>query len=109
MLALDERTHKARLILEGLHTAKVERQQTTRASELTKWRRLCFSLEWQPDVDMLTKEELQEYCNTVEAPGTPADDINEDIEFVFCHLVEYLGQLVAKPYRDYRAPPQAVH
>lgn len=78
ILALDPSTDEP-LIVVDCYRATAVTSLVEPSSGKPEWRRLCYSMEWKPDLDMLRSEQLSRLCNAaVNSTETyPAERIDE--------------------------------
>lgn len=81
ILGLDETGGDLRILVEGLEMTDVTGSNVTSRSQ-TEERRLCYSIDWKPDIDLLSQEQTQRYCEDA-CPATeePAQFF-QDLRFV---------------------------
>ncbi|KAI1497576.1 putative polyketide synthase [Biscogniauxia marginata] len=82
--------------LENFETTIVSKSDRTSDMEST-WRKLCATMDWMPDVDLLTPEHLQNYvmskktARTVDVPPMEFyQDLHEVIRYFLFHALERL-------------------
>ena len=85
LVALDSYSNESRVLIEGLKAVGVTSTGAQSADSLIP-KRLCFNLEFRPDLDLLDREQVLNYCSSV--PNNLAadnDQVVEDIELT-CFL-----------------------
>ncbi|MCJ1358943.1 MAG: hypothetical protein MMC33_008943 [Icmadophila ericetorum] len=91
ILALDFASHEPRVVLQGLQMGVVEGHQVPNSAGL---RRLCYSFDWKPDVDLLNGSEILAYCKALVPPKSAPDQLIEDVEFLcFSHISNALERM----------------
>ena len=82
VMALDDITSEPRIVLRDLRISAVDSVSTTSSRSSTAWKRLCYSVRWQPDVDLLGPQELQIMCGYSVPADYARDKFIEDLEFI---------------------------
>ena len=89
MFAMDETTDDVLVLLENTEiTTVATREAVTQSQNLKK--RLCYRFSWKPDLDLLTHQEVLEYCESTRPNRTTSD----------VHFYEDLGFLLIKFMSD---------
>lgn len=84
IVALDVIKDEVRVVVKGLQTTAVT--DTSLLSDQLVPKRICYNLESQPDLDLLSNREIFEYCsNTSESLIADRDEVIEDVELA-CFL-----------------------
>lgn len=76
MLAVDPDNHKVLVEAENYEATAVSSLHLTSSYE-SKWKRICYFIDWKPDVDFMHSDSLSSYC-----------------ELASCHTAPYSGRLV---------------
>jgi len=50
------------------------------------WRRICYNLEWKPDLDLLENEEISSYCSRVVSSTHPNPEAMKEEKRLACYL-----------------------
>lgn len=82
ILALDTATNEPLIVARGLQTVAVGGGQMSAFSDTERCRRLCYSFTWQPDIDLLSQQELRAYCKAPKTFEFPLNERIEDLEFI---------------------------
>ncbi|KAI4212661.1 MAG: hypothetical protein LQ349_009335, partial [Xanthoria aureola] len=83
VISLDLNTKEPLIILDGYRATAVTSLDMSSSSE-SHWRRLCYSIDVRPDIDLLDKDSLATYCNdSVHAKHVLAEDFNDTAELKF--------------------------
>ncbi|KAF1828904.1 reducing type I polyketide synthase [Decorospora gaudefroyi] len=84
----------------GYHLTSVANVEAARQRE---WRRLCFNIDWKPDVDLLDANQAQDFCTTTPSIPNP-EERNRDLEFMVFHFISKALENIAV---DNPTPPKA--
>ena len=94
VMALDTMTYEPRILVRDLRASTVDNQSLISSSSSTTWKRLCYSVNWQPDIDLLSRQELQKYCADSMPAEPPPDKFIEEIEFLcYTFMAETLERI----------------
>ena len=75
------------ILIEGLETSVIARADSVPAQE----KRLCYNLDWKPDVDLLDPEQVLEYCQAVSPNLAEPIEFYQDLRFLlFSYISESL-------------------
>lgn len=95
ILALDATTEEPRIVLRGLQMSAVTGRQV---SYVKNSRRLCYSFDWKPDIDLLSTQELAAHYKTLVESRSAPDELIEDTEFLcFSSILSAVEELGSKP------------
>ena len=85
IVALDVINDEARVVVKGLQTTAVTDTSPSSPNQHVS-RRICYNLEFQPDLDLLGKEQIFEYCSkTSGSLVVDRDEVIEEVELA-CFL-----------------------
>ena len=85
IVALDSINNEARVVVMGLQTTAVTDTSPSSSDQLIP-KRICYHLEFQPDLDLLGDKEKSEYCSNISGSLTAdRDEVVEDVELA-CFL-----------------------
>ena len=62
ILALDSANGKPLIVVDSYRATAVTSLDAFTSTE-SQWRRLCYSIDWKPDIDLLDGQQLSTYCN----------------------------------------------
>ena len=103
-MALDNITYEPRVLVKGFQALTVDGQSSTLISSLKSWERLCYSLDWRPDVDLLSQQELHSYCTRSASAESPPDKFIDDMEFIcYTFICDALEQMDREDITDIKA------
>ncbi|KAL8855884.1 MAG: hypothetical protein Q9178_007504 [Gyalolechia marmorata] len=63
IIALDPSTDEPLIVVDGYRATAVS-SLDAHSSVQSDWRRLCYSIDWKPDLDLLNSDRLAAHCNT---------------------------------------------
>ena len=81
-MALDSISSEPRVLMRGLRFTAVDGVSMTSSPSSTAWKRLCYSVTWQPDVDLISQQELRSMCGDSVPADFARNKFTEDIEFL---------------------------
>ena len=82
IMALDNITSEPRVLLRALRFTAVDGVSMTSSPSSTAWKRLCYSVTWQPDVDLISPQELRSMCGDLVPADFAHDNFIGNIEFI---------------------------
>lgn len=82
IVALDDVSNEPQVVIEGLKLKVVESLQGEKTLASATPKRLCYGLDWKPDVELMSQEETMSYCNEVGQNDSPPVESIEDLEFL---------------------------
>ena len=82
VMALDNITSEPRILLRNLRLSALDIVSVTSFSNSIARKRLCYSMRWQPDIDLLRQRELSSMCGDSLPADFARDKFIEDIEFI---------------------------
>ena len=89
IIALDKSNGEPRVKVEGFETTAVVDPNST-VEKVTE-RRLCYSVEWKPDLDMLSRDQILVYCNEGNPSISQPVDFCQDLEILcFSYMSDVL-------------------
>ena len=95
ILALDATSEEPRIVLRGLQMSAVTGRQV---SHVKNSRRLCYSFDWKPDIDLLSTQELATHCKALVESRIAPDGLIEDEEFLcFSSILSAVEELGSQP------------
>ena len=95
ILGLDKGFDTTLVVIKGLHTRRTETKQAISSASSASAAPLCYSLDWLPDLEVLSKQQIVELCQ-LQAPSekTPTEFF-KDAEFMcfstISKILEYLA------------------
>jgi SAM-dependent methyltransferase len=81
IVTLDEDAREVLMTIEGAKTAVVSSHETSNQLQVVE-NKLCYNVEWKPDVDLLTKEQTQMYCEQAFQAAEKPIQFYEDVDFL---------------------------
>ncbi|KAI9647506.1 hypothetical protein NHQ30_003891 [Ciborinia camelliae] len=100
--AVDRDTEDAMVSITGLETTFIDSRSNT--NEVIKKQKLCYNIDWKPDIDLLDQATAREYCRQ----GAPIKDLSqfyEDMSVLLAHFgleiqekVVFAGLDGSRPY-----------
>ena len=82
IMASDNITSEPRVLLRDLRLSTVDSASMTISPSSTAWKRLCYGMTWQPDVDLVDRHALRSMCGDSVPADFARDKFIEDIEFI---------------------------
>ena len=78
IMAVHPETYKPMITVDGYQATAVTTLATS-SSAGSNWRRLCYSINWKPDIGLLSKEDLSTYCRIANTSTTtyPGEQIDQ--------------------------------
>lgn len=87
IVALDPNTKEPLVILDGYRATAVTSLDVSSSSE-SRWKRLCYSIDVRPDIDLLDRDSLAAYCtDSVHAIHEHAGDLIDEAELVCLYFM----------------------
>ena len=104
VLGRDVTTGRPRLAIEGLAFASI----VTKVPEIDEdVPYLCCNIRWQPDLDLLSKDEVLEYCNRTELRKPDPMDFYHDLRDIsISHIQRELSRISDRPINQFSAKIQ---
>lgn len=114
MVAVDSESGEPRIIVDkyrGTHISSSrdgDGAATVLADKSAGPRRICFEIDWKPDIDLLQPAELAEYCMHRELQkNSPEHRRNVDVAEIFC--LYHMHQALKEYVDDATPPPHLPH
>ena len=82
IMAMDNITSEPRILLRDLGLSTVDGVSMTSSPSSNAWKRLCYGVTWQPDVDLLGPQEVRSMCGDSVPADFARDKFIENIEFI---------------------------
>ncbi|KAL8893510.1 MAG: hypothetical protein Q9192_005191 [Flavoplaca navasiana] len=87
IIALDSATKEPLIVLDGYRATAITSLDVSSSGE-SRWRRLCYSIDTRPDLDLLPKDSLAAYCaDSVRATHVYAGNLIDDAELVCLYFM----------------------
>lgn len=86
LFALDE-TGQVRLWINNLETTSVSGNKPSPSSQVTQRRKLCYLMDWKPDLTFFSKEQLLSYCRPEEISAEEPVAFHRDLEILLLYYV----------------------
>ena len=95
LVAMDETRTETLMSLEDMElTTVATREAADHAQSLKK--RLCYNLSWKPDLDLLSHQQLREYCEDARPPRSSNAGFYEDLGFLIIMFTKNALEALAK-------------
>lgn len=106
IIALHLGKHEPRVVIEGYQTTFVTSAQKP-ANPLTHIRQLCCAMDWKPDIDLMTDEQISQYCERSKPQEEPPVQFYRDLSLaVRLFITETLESLKNMPCK---LEPHLIH
>lgn len=107
IIAVHPTTYEPMVVVDDYQATAVTSLATSSSGD-SKWRRLCYSIDWKPDIDLLNKEELSTYCSTADYSTTsfPSEHIDQAELLCLYFICDTLAKL---PQKVQNIPPAKHH
>ena len=92
MFALDPMTGEVLLSIEKTEATTVANRDASVESQGVA-RRLCYSMDWKPDLDLASNQQALKYCETARSHREPTADFYEDLGYA---LVKFMSDTLDK-------------
>ena len=97
IMAVHPEAYEPMIIVNGYQATAVTSLATSSSGHLN-WRRLCYSIDWKPDIDLLSKDDLSTYCELADDSTTtyPGERIDQAELVCLYFISEALATLSQK-------------
>lgn len=82
IVAMDFRQEKPQIVINGFQATALAILNSVSTNN-SEQRRLCFNIDWKPDLDLMDNDQITEYCKTATCLDSPDDAMiqrNKDLE-----------------------------
>ena len=94
--AFDMTNNECQIRLEGYRGTAVSSIESSSLDGF-EWRRLCFNIDWKPDWEILTDEEIATYCDkVVGASRLPSPELIDQSELVCLYFMSVVLTIVSR-------------
>jgi acyl transferase domain-containing protein len=100
IVALDKDAGEILVTVEGLKATVVSSREATTQLQVVE-NKLCYYVDWKPDVDLLTKEQAQMYCEQAFQATEEPIQFYEDIDFLLTvFITRAIGPMLSREPRS---------
>jgi hypothetical protein len=96
IVALDKDASEVLMTIEGAKTTVVSSREAVTQLQVVE-NKLCYNVDWKPDVDLLTKEQAQMYCEQAFQATEKPVQFYEDVDFLLAvFITKAIGPMLGR-------------